>query len=916
MTTDPAASLQVETSFVVDENDATATTQKKKTTNINDPSVLAWIHDAAVSDGITPQNAFGSFLTNNNNNPRKNLAATFENVCPTTQTKKHKTSKPPPSATVAYTAIPASLARPPTTKNTISTTTATSNNATATTIPKKTNLKVFLRIRPLQKDAAENHRSTLKVLPQLPHATTVQTVPPPSTTLAKQFGFTRVLSPSTTQPAVYDIVAAPMIQNVLSASQSSSTSALLFSYGITNAGKTHTILGSISPKTKSEQWGIIPRALEQVLQHQKQQSSSQSQTKVYLSFFEIYHEHIHDLLPHPSQTNTFGLPESLKVGGGGSGDGIVKGLAQHKIETMQQGLDYILQAHQRRRTSSNNLNQDSSRSHCICQIQLQSQDNNDSSTKTIWIVDLAGSERSKRTQLIGHLRQKEASMINQSLMTLMRCLTAMRENQNSSSVKRMMIPFRESKLTHIFMGHLTGPNAIENTTMIVNVHPSVPDFEETQHVLGYASQAQQIMDTSTTSIGSGIGKTTTRIEYDDNGHRIVPVPLVRSASASTAAVSSSLRQSKPLVRSSSTQSLQRRTVAAVSRSRPALPVAKLVKTASSGSLASMKPPPATTIGVVPTSSNNKSKKKKGIFAKVVQGLKHLSPMKAKKTNGEKRKLPPLDHPQEHPPPPSWKRSRPAASWKKEEPAAPSNAVVVELMATKEHAKVDIQRLRREKDDLLEELGLQEELIRMEVADEMERRLCVARERSQQEIARLRSLLQETQQQQQHARRGGQQVEQHMDQALEALMDKVDACEEEMQRMRQDHQSEVSEWKSKLEEALHQSKQQAQAWEASQQQVQRLKTSKAQLQSHYEDLLLKATSTQDSSQEDEDDDEEEEKDEEEDNEDDDEEEENQPPPLWKQKLTRNKAKTSFRMTTRGQQRRVLGQVQKVAVTSDK
>lgn len=33
-----------------------------------------------------------------------------------------------------------------------------------------------------------------------------------------------------------------------------------------------------------------------------------------------------------------------------------------------------------------------------------------------------------------------------------------------------VVPFRESKLTHMFMNHLTGPSA-SRTSMIVNVNP-------------------------------------------------------------------------------------------------------------------------------------------------------------------------------------------------------------------------------------------------------------------------------------------------------------------------------------------------------------------------------------------------------------------------------------------------------------
>ena len=64
-------------------------------------------------------------------------------------------------------------------------------------------------------------------------------------------------------------------------------------------------------------------------------------------------------------------------------------------------------------------------------------------------------------------------------------------NYQSSSSSRSMVPFRDSKLTHLFMGHLSGHSA-SRTRMIVNVNPSIEDFDETQHVLAYAIEARRV----------------------------------------------------------------------------------------------------------------------------------------------------------------------------------------------------------------------------------------------------------------------------------------------------------------------------------------------------------------------------------------------------------------------------------------
>ncbi len=91
--------------------------------------------------------------------------------------------------------------------------------------------------------------------------------------------------------------------------------------------------------------------------------------------------------------------------------------------------------------------------------------------------------------------QPSSALINASLMNLMRCLREMLNHQptkkRGGASKGGVVPFRESKLTHMFMNHLTGP-AASRTSMIVNVNPAADDYDETQHVLGYAATARNV----------------------------------------------------------------------------------------------------------------------------------------------------------------------------------------------------------------------------------------------------------------------------------------------------------------------------------------------------------------------------------------------------------------------------------------
>ena len=365
----------------------------------------------------------------------------------------------------------------------------------------------------------------------------------------KEFNFDQVFGMNSAQEEIFDNVAVPLVDGLfpiddakkIAGDKLVGKSALLFSYGITNAGKTFTIMGKESDETNistklEKSHGIIPRSIDRMLSKVKGMENHDFKYQLNLSYLEIYNENIYDLLPEEKKISdtkrlhhgpgTFPTEQSsLRIRESKSGRIHVRGLAKHQITTLAQGLELVAKAKSRRRTSSNSINNDSSRSHSICQFELvalppsineenevdaasvgtasskgySTDDDNSVQSKkkrkrnsvTFWIVDLAGSERSKRTGVFSRsVRQKEAALINSSLMKLMRCLQTLRYNQ-STSHSASVVPFRESKLTHLFMDHLTG-KAASRTSMIVNINPSIADFDETQHVLSYATVAKSI----------------------------------------------------------------------------------------------------------------------------------------------------------------------------------------------------------------------------------------------------------------------------------------------------------------------------------------------------------------------------------------------------------------------------------------
>ncbi|NXU47548.1 KIF23 protein, partial [Turnix velox] len=102
------------------------------------------------------------------------------------------------------------------------------------------------------------------------------------------------------------------------------------------------------------------------------------------------------------------------------------------------------------------------------------------------LVDLAGSERTNRTKAEGS-RLREAGNINQSLMTLRTCIEVLRENQMHGLNK--MVPYRDSKLTHLFKNYFDGEGKVR---MIVCVNPKAEDYEESLQVLRFAEMTQEV----------------------------------------------------------------------------------------------------------------------------------------------------------------------------------------------------------------------------------------------------------------------------------------------------------------------------------------------------------------------------------------------------------------------------------------
>ncbi|KAG3009204.1 hypothetical protein JG687_00005542 [Phytophthora cactorum] len=293
----------------------------------------------------------------------------------------------------------------------------------------------------------------------------------------------------------------------------------MFAYGQTGSGKTHTMVGDKSVSGK----GVIPRVCEALFREidarrekealsQEQDGDSGIKRTIYtahVSYCEIYKEKVNDLLDtdgnaasekqRPSFTTqtqnidaeTSTVPRrTLKVREHPVTGPFVEGLSIRSVTSYADIAEEMLAGEKLRTVASTLMNAVSSRSHAVFTITITqttfdpvSQCANEKTSK-ISMIDLAGSERANVSGTSGD-RLKEGAMINKSLTTLGRVISAL------SKQAADRIPYRDSTLTWLLKESLGG-NA--KTTMFAMISPSSDNYDETMSTLRYAESAKKVMN--------------------------------------------------------------------------------------------------------------------------------------------------------------------------------------------------------------------------------------------------------------------------------------------------------------------------------------------------------------------------------------------------------------------------------------
>ena len=154
----------------------------------------------------------------------------------------------------------------------------------------------------------------------------------------------------------------------------------IMAYGQTGSGKTYTMgTSDLNAVEDPEQQGLIPRFMNDLFENLSQSIEGERlETKVKVSFLEIYGEDVFDLISSGSNTsnsvtghattkasNSLHDRPSLMVREDETGRVFVQGQQEVEVSTAAAALELLCQGTRNRITGSTNMNSGSSRSHAV-----------------------------------------------------------------------------------------------------------------------------------------------------------------------------------------------------------------------------------------------------------------------------------------------------------------------------------------------------------------------------------------------------------------------------------------------------------------------------------------------------------------------------------------------------------------------
>ncbi|EUB59240.1 Kinesin-like protein KIF16B [Echinococcus granulosus] len=281
----------------------------------------------------------------------------------------------------------------------------------------------------------------------------------------------------------------------------------IFAYGMTGTGKTYTIFGTKNCP------GLVPHCCNALFESALHRVPND--TFLEISCFEIYNEHVYDLLANSTEDEVEKV--SLRVREHPSHGPYVENLSKHAVSHLadvQRLIDRGMALSCTRATAETLANPKSSRSHSVVTIYINQNVKSSSGVvalqSKLHLIDLAGSEKIQHTRSPCYM--SETKSINKSLCTLslvIRRLADMAKEEalnaphsspsspsslnhlpmQSTRRQRIYVPYRDSKLTWLLRDSLGGHS---KTAVIVTVSSSEICRQETLRSLRFAQRIRMI----------------------------------------------------------------------------------------------------------------------------------------------------------------------------------------------------------------------------------------------------------------------------------------------------------------------------------------------------------------------------------------------------------------------------------------
>ena len=329
-------------------------------------------------------------------------------------------------------------------------------------------IKVSVRCRPMnQKEKNEGFQSCVEVDSERGEVNVHLANMPKRT-----FWYDKAYGVDSTQDQVFQETAMPIVESVVQGYNGT-----IFAYGQTGTGKTFTMEGDFETEINK---GIIPRSFDLMFNIIK--TTYNTNFLIQCSYLELYNEEVRDLLAKNHQQK-LDIREDPETGF------YVQDLSHWVVKAPKDMIELMLRGRELKVIKGHNMNERSSRSHCIFTIIVENSTKDETGDHIkkgkLNLVDLAGSERTSKIKDVNGAEglQAETIHINLSLTALGKVIHALASN------KKQHIPYRDSKLTKLLMDSLGGNS---KTVMIANIGPADYNIEETLTTLRYADRAKNI----------------------------------------------------------------------------------------------------------------------------------------------------------------------------------------------------------------------------------------------------------------------------------------------------------------------------------------------------------------------------------------------------------------------------------------